>query len=245
MKNKVAVIIPCYDVKDQILSVITKIDFSLINFVYIIDDCCPQNTSTYIKKKFKNKKIKIFKLKKNLGVGGATIFGFKKALKDSNDIIIKMDGDGQHNPKDLVRFINILKRNKYNYCKGKRENSLFNLQNMPLLRFYGNLILTNLTRYITGFKMISDCLNGFIAIESEHLKKINFTKLKKNYFFEQDLLFHLSFLKTNIFELPIRVTYLNETSNINLLKVIPTFTFYHLFNFFIKIKYITFKYEKN
>ena len=116
---------------------------------------------------------------------------------------------------------------------------------MPLLRFYGNLILTNLTRYITGFKMISDCLNGFIAIQSEHLKKINLSKLKKNYFFEQDLLFHLSFLKTNIFELPIRVTYLNETSNINLLKVIPTFTFYHLFNFFIKIKYILFKYEKN
>ena len=78
--------------------------------------------------------------------------------------------------------------------------------------------------------MISDCLNGFIAIKSKHLKKVNFSKLKNNYFFEQDLLFHLSFLKTNIIELPIRTIYSNESSNINLIKVIPTFTFYHLKN---------------
>lgn len=245
MKFKVAVIIPCYNVRKQILKVIRKINFSKINFVYIVDDACPQGSSDYLKKKTKNKKIKIFKLKKNLGVGGATIFGFKKALKDKNDIIIKMDGDGQHNPNDLDKFIKNLKSNKFDYCKGIRINSFLNLQNMPFVRFYGNLILTNFTRYITGFKKISDCLNGFIGIKSQHLKKIKLNKLKKDYFFEQDLLFHLSFIKTNILELPIRITYLNETSNINLLKVIPTFTFYHLFNFLIKINYIIFKYEKN
>ena len=155
-----------------------------------------------------------------------------------------MDGDGQHDPTDLDKFINNLNNNKYNYCKGKRINSLSNLKKMPIIRFCGNLILTNLTRYITGFKKISDCLNGFIGIKSQHLKKIRLNKLKKNYFFEQDLLFHLSFIKTNIIELPIKISYLNESSNIKLTKVIPTFTFYHLCNFLTKVKYIIFKYEK-
>ena len=83
MKKKIAVIIPCYNVKKRILSVIKKIDLKIVNCIYIIDDFCPQYSGEFVNKSFKSKKIKVFNLKKNLGVGGATIFGFAQALKDN------------------------------------------------------------------------------------------------------------------------------------------------------------------
>ena len=77
---------------------------NIIDKVFIVDDCCPENTGSYLKKK-KLKKIEILILKKNLGVGGATMIGFKKAIKNNYDIIFKIDGDGQHDPKDITKFL--------------------------------------------------------------------------------------------------------------------------------------------
>ena len=46
----------------------------------------------------------LLKNKINLGVGGATIRGFRKAIKLDHDIVFKIDGDNQHNPDDLIKL---------------------------------------------------------------------------------------------------------------------------------------------
>ena len=43
MKNKIAVIIPCYKVKNKINFVLKSINLTLVNKVYIVD-VCPQNS---------------------------------------------------------------------------------------------------------------------------------------------------------------------------------------------------------
>ena len=108
-KKKICVIIPCYKVKNEILSVLRKIDFNLINKVILVDDCCPEKTGIFVKK-LKIKNVKVIILKKNLGVGGATLKGFSQGIKEKFDIFFKIDGDGQHDPKYISKFLKKLKK---------------------------------------------------------------------------------------------------------------------------------------
>ena len=125
MKKKICVVIPCYNVKEKILSVINSKYLSKIDKIVVVDDKCPQNTGLFLKKKLKNNnKIKIIFHKNNLGVGGATISGLNYALKNKFYMIVKVDGDGQHDLSVLKKFKNEIMNNKTDFCKGYRELSL-------------------------------------------------------------------------------------------------------------------------
>ena len=120
MKKKTCVVIPCYKVRHRISKVLTNKYLSKIDKIILVDDKCPQNTGLFLKKKFKSNKYKILINRKNLGVGGATIIGFKYALKKRFDVIIKIDGDGQHNIKMLKQLLHGFNRNEFDFCKGYR-----------------------------------------------------------------------------------------------------------------------------
>ncbi len=53
MKKKTCVIIPCYNVKKKILSVLNNKYLSKIDKIILIDDKCPENTGLFLKKKNK------------------------------------------------------------------------------------------------------------------------------------------------------------------------------------------------
>ena len=81
-KQKVCVILPCYRVKNKILTVYKKLSKLKIECLIFVDDKCPQNSVFFLKSKIKkNKNIEFIFLKKNLGVGGATLAGFNLAMK--------------------------------------------------------------------------------------------------------------------------------------------------------------------
>ena len=181
-KNKVCVIIPCYKVKKKIISVLKKIDFKIVDRVVIVDDFCPENSGKFVKKNFKSKKISFIFFKKNSGVGGATIKGFKLAKKIKYDIVIKLDGDGQHNPKILKKIIKVLSSEKYDFCKGYRSLNIFIKDKMPLIRKIGNISLTLISKVITGYFNLKDVTNGIVALKISKLNSINLDLIKKNFF---------------------------------------------------------------
>ena len=233
-KNKVCVIIPCYKVKKKIISVLKKIDFKIVDKVVIVDDCCPENSGKFVKKNFKSKKISYIFLKKNSGVGGATIAGFKLAKKIKYDIVIKLDGDGQHNPNILKKIIKVLSSEKYDFCKGYRSLNIFIKDKMPLLRKIGNISLTLISKVITGYFNLKDVTNGIVALKISKLNSINLDLIKKNFFFEQDLIFHLSLKNFRLFQLKTETIYEDEKSNLKPIESILPFTFYHIKNLIYK-----------
>ena len=98
----ISIITPTYNRKNIIdISILSSLKLvSEINGeVIVIDDCSTDGTSEYLKKNYKNwivsKKLKIYKLPKNLGVISARNYGFKKAkfnwlvLMDSDDNFVK------------------------------------------------------------------------------------------------------------------------------------------------------------
>lgn len=236
MKLKVCVVIPCYKVKNKIIHVIKKINSHPIDKIILVDDCCPQNSGNYVKQNIKNKNVHFIFLKKNTGVGGATLAGFIYALKNNFDIIIKVDGDGQHNTIILKDFIKNL-TSRYDMVKGYRDLGLKKLLNkkMPIIRILGTKVLTFLVSITTWDFKVKDACHGLIGFNSKFLRKINLKKIKKNYFFEQDILFYTLLKRGKVKYLRNEIFYKDEISSLAPIKIIFPFLSYHFLNLFIKI----------
>jgi len=236
-KKKVCIILPCYRVKHKIYTVYKKLINEKIDCFIFVDDNCPQQSVKYLKSRIRqNKKIQFIFLRKNLGVGGATLKGFRSAYNQRFDIIIKFDSDDQHKIIDLIRIIKKLKEPKVNFCKGYRNLSLNNSikRGMPLIRILGANALTLISRFITKNFNLKDVTNGLFGMKSKILKKINLKDLKKDYFFEQDLIFRICQKKIKIFQINSEVIYDNENTSLKPLVVIIPFLIYHIKNFFYK-----------
>lgn len=95
---KVAVVIPCYKVKNHILGVIGGIGPEVVR-IYAVDDCCPDGSGDFIEANCKDERVSVLRHAKNQGVGGAVMSGYKAAIEDCMEVIVKVDGDGQLGPK--------------------------------------------------------------------------------------------------------------------------------------------------
>ena len=234
--NKIAVIIPCFKVSKFILNVIKNID-KKIDKIYIIDDLCPENSGNLVLKKCKDKRVKVIFNKKNLGVGGAMITGYRQAIIDKMNIAVKIDGDGQMDPRLIDNFINPILEGKADYTKGNRFFNLAFLKKMPKVRLIGNALLSFITKISSGYWDIMDPTNGYTAIHVNLLKILPLEKIDNRYFFESDMLFRLNTIKACVLDIPMIAKYEDEKSNLKISKIILEFPFKHLNRFFKRLFY--------
>ena len=232
---RVSVVIPCYKSKNILKRVIKNIP-KFVNHIILIDDKCPENTVLHCLKGFSDRRIHSIFNKKNLGVGGSVINGYKKALKLKSDIIIKVDSDGQMDLSKMKKIVNIFKENpNIGYIKANRFYSLKSIIKIPMLRLLGNFVLTIINKFSSGYWTINDPTNGYTAIRSNYCKRLKFNKIKKNFFFESDMLYHLNILNTKVLDLDIESKYNSENSNLVIHKIIPYFLKNHFLNFIKRI----------
>ena len=121
----------------------------------------------------KDKRISLIRHPSNLGVGGAMITGYRKALELEAQIIVKMDGDGQMDMDHLPELLSPLIEGQADYTKGNRFRDFKSLQKMPLIRRVGNMGLAFLSKAATGYWTLFDPTNGFNAIRSEVLAQLS------------------------------------------------------------------------
>jgi glycosyltransferase involved in cell wall biosynthesis len=241
---KYAVVIPCYNVKDSILQVIKSIGPE-VSKIYVIDDACPEATGAYVKKVARDKRVNVIQNPKNLGVGGSVIVGYRKALEDGAEIVIKMDGDGQMNGSEIPRLIRPIEQGTADYVKGNRFDTLESLEQMPRVRIFGNAGLSFLSKFSSGYWNITDPTNGFTAIHHSVLKELPLRKVNKGYFFESDMLFRLSVMKAVVQDIPMQSKYGQEKSNLKIRKVLPNFLHRHFVNFHKRVFYTYYLREIN
>ena len=234
--SSIAVVIPAFNVADQIIDVINAID-GTVSRIIVVDDKCPQNSGRKVNKQIKDKRVTVLFNEKNLGVGGSMLRGYSEALKTNPEFIVKIDGDGQMDPALISMFIRALQKNNCDYAKGNRFADPENLKEMPKIRIFGNLVLSFFAKFSTGYWNIFDPNNGFTVIRSEVLKQIPFKKISNRYFFESDILFRLNLLGAEVVDVPMKPIYALEKSNLRISKTIFEFTFKHLKNFAKRITY--------
>lgn len=233
----VAVVIPCYEVRDHILEVLKKIGKE-VDRIIVVDDACPESTGQLVVDKCDDRRVTVLFNDHNIGVGGATVRGIRKALAESHKIIVKIDGDGQMDPSLIPSFINPLLDAEADSTKGNRFYKPEFLTTMPKLRLVGNSCLSFISKLSSGYWSLMDPTNGFFAIHAEVAGEIDWDKLSTRYFFESDLLYHLALSKAVVKNIPMHATYGTENSSLSISKAMLEFPFLHLNRFVKRLFYI-------
>lgn len=212
-KTRVAVVIPAYRVSQFILGVIDSIP-AIVSRIYVIDDCCPEFSGLLVQTKCGDVRVRVIRHTTNQGVGGAVLTGYKQALADGVDIVIKIDGDGQMDASLLVHFIKPIIEGRADYTKGNRFYSLDLVRQMPGVRLFGNAVLSIVNKVTSGYWSVMDPTNGYTAISAKILGLLPFAVIERRYFFESDMLYHLGLVRARVVDIPMRAVYAGETSSL-------------------------------
>jgi GT2 family glycosyltransferase len=208
-----------------------------VSNIILVDDQCPEKTGEFVAKNINDPRLTILTNSKNLGVGGATKAGYLQAIKYQADVIVKLDGDGQMNPKDIAKLTKAITKEKYNYAKGNRFFTIKNVKQMPVVRKFGNLVLSFMSKLSTGYYEIFDPNNGFTAIDSDYLTQLPLDEIDNRYFFESDMLYQLNLLGAKVSDIPLPAIYKDEHSSLNIWQSVIIFPKKHLINFIKRIIY--------
>ena len=232
----VAVVIPCYRVKDQILDVLSRIGPE-VSRVFVIDDACPDGSGDLVQAQCRDPRVMVLRHAVNGGVGAAVMTGYRAALSDGADVMVKVDGDGQMNPALIPHFVTPILNGQADYTKGNRFYDLTQIGRMPLLRLAGNAALSLMAKLSTGYWNLFDTTNGFTAIHAKVARRIAFEKVSPRYFFETDMLFRLNIIRAVVVDIPMDACYGAEKSNLRVGQVVGEFLAKHLRNFFKRVVY--------
>ena len=205
--------------------------------IYCVDDACPDESGKFIMAECKDKRVKTLFHETNQGVGGAVITGYKQALEDGADVIVKIDGDGQMDPALIDAFVDPIITGACDYTKGNRFYNVEDVKTMPAMRLLGNAALSFMTKLSSGYWNVFDPTNGYTALRVDVLKVLPLEKLNKRYFFESDILFRLNVLRAVVRDVPMRAVYAEEESNLKISRILLPFLGGHMRNFTKRIFY--------
>jgi len=233
---RIAVVIPSYKVTRHIAPLIALIP-AYVWRIYVVDDACPDQSGNFVKANCTDPRITIVFHDVNQGVGGAVMTGYKAAIQDGAEIIVKIDGDGQMNPALIPNFVDPILSGEADYTKGNRFFDLEKVRAMPKVRLIGNAILSLMTKLSSGYWDLFDPTNGYTAIHARVAAHLPMEKLSRRYFFETDVLFRLNTLRAVVMDVPMEAQYGDEVSNLKISRIVTEFLFKHARNFVKRIGY--------
>jgi len=155
----ITAIIPAYNEEKTIYWVVQKTR-KYVDRVIVVDDCSNDETGKLAKRAGAT----VIRHAKNSGLGSSIRTGIKAAMKTKADIILTLDGDGQHNPEEIKKFVSAIK-NGYDFVLGKR-----NLSRYPFIKRFGNFFLQSATNFISGTNFM-DTESGFRSFRRTALEK--------------------------------------------------------------------------
>ncbi|PCJ57038.1 MAG: glycosyl transferase family 2 [Planctomycetota bacterium] len=175
-----------------------------------------------------NNKIKLIIIdhKKNGGVGGSIASGYKWCRDHDIDCTAVMAGDGQMDPAELESICMPIVNEEVDYVKGNRLIHRAARRVIPWKRFFGNSVLSILTKIASGYWHISDTQTGYTAINLVALQSISLSSIYRSYGMPNDMLVKLNIGSFIIKEVPIKPVYnIGEKSKMKIPIVIPKISF--------------------
>ncbi|MGN6478599.1 glycosyltransferase family 2 protein [Luteibacter sp.] len=236
MSERIGVVIPSYKVRNHILEVIAAVGPE-VERIYVVDDCCPDKSGDFVEAECRDSRVRVIRHEQNQGVGGAVLTGYRAAIAENMEVIVKVDGDGQMDPALIPHFVAPILAGEADYTKGNRFFDLEEIHAMPKARLIGNAGLSFLTKISSGYWDLFDPTNGYTAIHRDVASHLPFEKLSRRYFFETDMLFRLGTLRAVAVDIPMHAKYADEVSNLKITKVFSEFLRKNLANFFKRIFY--------
>jgi glycosyltransferase involved in cell wall biosynthesis len=229
MRESLAVVIPCYRVRAQILPLLARIGTE-VDYIVVVDDACPEESGQLVREKCTDYRVTVLNNAENQGVGGAVLNGYKHALQLGAGIVVKLDGDGQMDPRWIKHLVRPIMGGQADYAKGNRFFSVEGLSSMPGVRLVGNAVLSFFSKIASGYWTVFDPANGFTAISAATLALLPLEKISRGYFFESDMLYQLGLVRACVVDVPMTAVYADEKSSLVISRVIFQFLRKHFTN---------------
>jgi glycosyltransferase involved in cell wall biosynthesis len=212
---------PAYNEAAHIASVICRMP-SIVDKIIVVDDHSSDNTSEAAQTT-SDSRVEVIRNHKNLGVGGAMVQGYHRALEDGADIVVKIDSDGQMDPQAISKLVKPIVEGGADYTKGFRFHDRQTLRKMPKVRLIGNMGLSYLAKMASGYWNIFDPTNGFTAIHQSALAMLDLNSISHDYFFETDMLCKLYRIQATVKDVLLPTHYGDETSKLSPWKTLVQF----------------------
>lgn len=203
-REKIAIVIPTYNEKDNILGIIKAILGILPEaYIVVVDDNSPDKTADIVGRlSEQNNRIHLVRRLKKTGLGEAYKEGFRYVLKNLDaEYIFEMDADFSHNPRYLPVFIHYAKN--FDLVSGSRFLRRVSIKNRSVWRNIISVTSKWLANFIIGLRL-SDVTTGFKCFRRSLLEKLDFAGIKsQGYAFQIEVSYNVSRMGGKIKEIPI------------------------------------------
>ncbi|MCX6762567.1 MAG: glycosyltransferase family 2 protein [Candidatus Moranbacteria bacterium] len=196
MTEKIFIVIPAFNEEAVIQEVIDEAKKSGYENIIIVDDGSSDDTF----QKAKERNVFALRHKINRGKGAAAKTGIEAAKLLGAEIAVTMDADGQHNPADIAKMIQLLE-NGHDVVLGTR---LQNPAGMPQYKIFANRIGNFFTWMIYGL-WVTDSQSGFRAYSKRAMEQID--TRTDHYEYDSEVIREIRRNQLKHVEIPIEVRY--------------------------------------
>ncbi len=200
---KIGVIIPAFNEAETIPHLIEHL-LPLVNEVVVVDDGSTDSTA----EETKDRGARVLRHPMRMGKGAALRTGFQYALKEDFHAVITMDGDGQHDWREVPKFIQAGRKGEAGIIIGNRMGDV---HSMPLIRLWTNRVTSWFISRLSH-QRIEDSQSGYRLIRTEVLRDVKL--ITSDFDTESEILIEASRKGYRIRSIPIKTIYLDESSKI-------------------------------
>lgn len=191
-----AVVIPAYNEADNIPAVLGQMPTDvegLPTMPIVIADGCTDDTEEVAARLGAG----VIRRDLRRGSGAAVRLGYKAALEAGAKVVVTLDADGQHDPKEMSRLVEPLLESDVDMVQGSRILGSFEIESN--VRMYGVRVFARLLSALSRTK-ISDPSTGYRAMTAEALKRLD---LKQDQFYVSEVILDSARKGLNVIEVPI------------------------------------------
>jgi len=198
------VIVPAYNEERRIAAVVRSVR-EQVPVVVAVDDGSRDGTA----REAEQAGAVVLRHETNRGKGAALETGFRYAREQGYDYVITMDGDGQHDPADLPKFVETYERTGIPVLIGNR---MADAGSMPWIRRVTNRVMSwLLSREMAQFVPDTQC--GYRLFRCDIVPLVAAESVR--YAAESEMLLNVADRGIRIDAVPIATIYRDEKSKIN------------------------------
>lgn len=221
--HRVAVLVPAFNEGSQIRKVIESMpDF--VDHIVVVDDASTDDTVAVVEDTSKvDSRVILISLSTNMGVGGALAVAYRWARDNDIDVAVSVDGDAQMDPSEMAALIEPVVQGKADYTKGNRLWNPEAWKVIPSVRFFGNAVLSLLTKMASGYWSVIDSQSGYSAAGRSALQRIDWDRMYARYGRPNDVLVLANVADCRVADVPVTPIYgVGERSSMKIAKVVFT-----------------------
>ena len=194
---QIVTVIPAYNEARFIGSVVLQAQ-DLSDLVIVVDDGSTDNTAAIAR----SAGATVIRHECNRGKGAALNTGFEFIRKVEPEVVVCMDGDGQHFPNEIRHLIEPVISQHADIVVGSRY--LESQNQVPLSRILGHRFFNRLTEFSSGVTS-SDSQSGFRAFSPRALKRLSFCS--RGFSVESEIQFLAHEHRLSVVEVPVTILY--------------------------------------